>query len=46
MNELDYGNVATCEGRFPHINSKLSEHVALNLSILAIVPEGALWRKP
>jgi glycosyltransferase involved in cell wall biosynthesis len=38
MNDLDYGIVATCEGYLPNINSKLWEYLALNLSILAIVP--------
>jgi glycosyltransferase involved in cell wall biosynthesis len=39
MNELDYGIVATCEECFPHINSKLWEYLALNLSVLAIAPD-------
>jgi glycosyltransferase involved in cell wall biosynthesis len=39
MNELDYGIVTTCKECFPHINSKLWEYLALNLSVLAIVPD-------
>jgi glycosyltransferase involved in cell wall biosynthesis len=39
MKELDFGIVTTCEECFPHINSKLWEYLALNLSILAIVPD-------
>jgi glycosyltransferase involved in cell wall biosynthesis len=38
MSELDFGIVTTCEECFPHINSKLWEYLALNLSVLAIVP--------
>lgn len=39
MNDLDFGIVATCEEYLPHINSKLWEYLALNLSVLAIVPD-------
>jgi glycosyltransferase involved in cell wall biosynthesis len=40
MNELDFGIVALCEKCFAGGNSKLWEYLALDLSILAIVPKG------
>jgi hypothetical protein len=39
MKQLDFGIVAPCEECLPHINSKLWEYLALNLSILAVAPE-------
>jgi len=39
MSELDFGIVATCEKCLPTINSKLWEYLALNQSILGIVPK-------
>ena len=43
MKQLDFGVVATCEACLPHINSKLWEYLALNLSILAVAPnEGSM----
>ena len=43
MKQLDFGIVATCEECLPHINSKLWEYLALNLSILAVAPsEGSM----
>ena len=43
MNQLDFGIVATCEECLPHINRKLWEYLALNLSILAVAPnEGSM----
>jgi glycosyltransferase involved in cell wall biosynthesis len=40
MNELDFGIVAICEKCFPTINSKLWEYLALDVSILGVVPKG------
>jgi len=40
MNALDFGIVATSDEYLLHTNSKLYEYLALNLSILAVVPQG------
>jgi glycosyltransferase involved in cell wall biosynthesis len=40
MNALDFGVVAVDEACLANINSKMWEYLALNLSILGIVPQG------